>query len=108
MAQPAKLATPADAVAVRPPVQLSTPPAGLLLIARVTWSLLSASTVLPSTSWIVTAIAKLPVPAAWMFDPEAGWVVKTSPAGLPAVMLKELAFVGAFSVGLLELEAVSV
>ena len=50
IAHPVKLATPALSVTVRPPVfvQLSTPPPGLLPIARVTDRPESPVTVLPS------------------------------------------------------------
>ena len=74
MAQPVKLATPEEAVAVRPPVQLRVPLPGLspLAMARVTVSVLSWVATLLLASSIATETVKLPVPVAWMFWPELG------------------------------------
>ena len=101
MAQPVKLATPAVAATVRPPVlvQLSTPNEGLLPMARVTF-LVSVSTVFPLASWTATEAENVPVPVAWMFWPAVGWVVKVKLVAAPAVMLKALALVGAVRAGL--------
>src|ERR1700722_17683737 len=102
MAQPVKLAPPAAAATVRPPVlvQLRTPPGpALLLMARVTFRL-SVKTVLPLVSWTATEAENVPVPVAWMFWLIVGWVVKLRAVAVPAVMLKALALVGAVSDGL--------
>ena len=73
MAHPVKLATPAAAATVRPPVlvQLSTPNEGLLPMARVTF-LVSVSTVFPLASWTATDAENVPVPVAWMFCARRG------------------------------------
>lgn len=71
MAQPVKLATPEDAVAVRLPVQLRVAllvPVPLVM-ARVTGSLLSVVTGLPPLSSTVTVAEKVPVPFAWVVEP---------------------------------------
>src|SRR5580698_9662269 len=103
MEQPVKLATPAVTVrGPRPPVlvQLRTPPPALLLMAKVTVVALSPVSVLPLASWTATETAKVPVPLAWMFWPDVGWVVKVKLVAVPAVMLKALALVGAVRAGL--------
>src|ERR1700722_8695899 len=94
MAQPLKLATPPEAVALRPPVQLRTPPGpALLAMARVTLLAAPVAT-LPLASRSVTATGKVPVPVAWMFWPVVGWALKLRLIAVPPVMLKALALLG--------------
>ena len=68
-------------------------------MARVTVVALSPVSVLPLASWIATDTLKVPVPAAWMFWPEVGWVVKVNAVAVPAMMLKALALAGAVRAG---------
>src|SRR5438132_597514 len=91
MAQPVKPATPLDTVTgPTPPVleQVSAPPPGLLLMARVTVVALSLVSTLALASSTATEAEKVPVPVAWMLAPDAGWLVKASWVAVPAVMLK--------------------
>src|SRR5438552_12752429 len=104
MAQPLKLATPpATVTGPTPPApeHVSAPPPGLVPMARVTVVVLSAVSTLPFVSATATDAANEPVPVAWMFAPEAGWLVSTSLVAAPGVMLKLLALLGAVRDGLL-------
>jgi hypothetical protein len=64
MAQLVKLATPADTVRVRPPLQLNTPPPGFVPSDSVTAPLFVPVSRLPFASSTSTEVAKVPVPAA--------------------------------------------
>ena len=98
MAHPVKLATPAVTVfGPSPPVQVRTPALGLVPMAKVTVVALSPVSVLPLASWTATEALKVPVPVAWMFWPDVGWVVKVKAVAVPAVMLKALALSGTVS-----------
>src|SRR3984957_9296743 len=95
MAHPLKLATPAEAVTVSPPVlaQLSTPVEGLLPMASVTLFVALVAT-FPLVSKSVTATGNVPVPVAWMFWPEVGWALKLRLVAVPPMMLKGLGLEG--------------
>ena len=80
IAQPLKLATPDAAVTVSPPgfVQLSTPPPGLVPIARVTVSVLSLLATAPAASVSATDALNTALPLAPMFWFTAGCAVNVS------------------------------
>jgi hypothetical protein len=81
--RPAKVAMPAAAVTAAPPVSVEVP--GLVPMARLTWSVLSAVTTLPKESSRATVTAgAIEEPARAL----VGWVTKTSLLAAPAVMLK--------------------
>src|SRR5438132_447588 len=109
MAQPVKAATPLDTLTepVRPLLQqVSTPPPGLVPMANVTALVVSAGWTLPLVSSTATEDGTVPVPVASLSVPDARPILKLSDVGVPAVMLKLLALLGAVRDGLLE--AVSV